>query len=149
MKRRSGASSTPPEPVFFIDRSLGKHKVPDALRAVGARVEIHDAHFPPNAKDTDWLPVVGKRGWVVLTKDDRIRYRQHERAALLGARVRAFVLTNRNLSGDEMAAIFVGMLEKMKKVIRREPSGFVATVTRTRIRLVATPERSSTRRRKP
>lgn len=50
MKRRSGASSEPPELIFFLDRPLGKHKVAKALRAAGVRVEIHDDHFPPNAK---------------------------------------------------------------------------------------------------
>ena len=137
MKRRSGASSEPPELVIFLDRSLGKHKVAEALRAAGARVEIHDDHFPPNAKDADWLPVVGKQGWIVLTKDDRIRYRQHEREALLRASVRAFVLTNRNLTGDEMAAIFVGALRKFQKLASKDRSGFIATVTRTTVRVVA------------
>lgn len=140
MKRRSAASSTPPEPVFFLDRSLGKHKVANALRDAGARVEIHDEHFPPNARDADWLPEVGKRGWIVLTKDDRIRYRKHERDALLSGGVRAFALTNRNLSGDEMGEIFVEKLAKMKKLALGARSGFVATVNRTSVRVVAKPE---------
>ena len=117
MKRRSGASSAPPELVFFLDRSLGKHKVAHALRDAGVRVEIHDDHFPTNAKDSDWLPVVGKWRWIVLTKDDRIRYRRHEREALFKAGVFCFVLTNRNLSGAEMAALFVKHLPKMQRMI--------------------------------
>ena len=123
MKRRSGASSQPPELVFFLDRSLGKHKVAAALREASVRVEIHDDHFPPNAKDSDWLPVVGERGWVVLTKDDRIRYRRHEREALLDAGVRAFVLTNRNLTGDDMATLFAEALPKIRKLASKERSG--------------------------
>jgi hypothetical protein len=43
------ASSRGVKPVFFVDRSLGKHVVPGALRAAGARVEVHDDHFPQNA----------------------------------------------------------------------------------------------------
>lgn len=137
MKRRSGASSKRPELVFFLDRSLGKHKVAAALRKAGAHVEIHDDHFPPSAKDSEWLPVVGKRGWVVLTKDDRIRYRQHEREALLDAGVRAFVLTNRNLTGGEMAAVFVDALRKIERLASKEGTGFIATVTRTTVRVVS------------
>ena len=60
--------------VFFIDRSLGKIAVATALRNAGARVEVHDDHLPQNAKDKEWLGYVGKRKWVVLTQDDRIRY---------------------------------------------------------------------------
>jgi hypothetical protein len=136
LKRRSAASSKSPDLVFFVDRSLGKHKVSQALRGAGALVEIHDDHFAPDAKDLEWLPAVGARGWVVLTKDDRIRYREHEREALLASGVRAFVLTNRSLSGDEMAAIFVDSLPKMRRITQRQRGAFIAAVTWTSIRVV-------------
>jgi hypothetical protein len=36
---------SPPERlVFFIDRSLGRKVIPDALRAAGEEVRIHDDH---------------------------------------------------------------------------------------------------------
>jgi hypothetical protein len=90
----AGSGSKPPEPlVFFIDRSLGRKIVAQALREIGETVEIHDDHFAPDAKDAEWLLEVGKRGWIVLTKDDRIRYRVTERTAIESATVRAFVLT--------------------------------------------------------
>jgi len=63
-KRPSAASSgsKPPEPlVFFIDRSLGRKIVAQALREVGETVEIHDDHFAPDAKDEVWLVEVGSR----------------------------------------------------------------------------------------
>lgn len=63
LKKRSGANSSSklPEPlVFFLDRSLGKKKIADALRQAGERVGVHDDHFPPDAKDVDWLSGVGK-----------------------------------------------------------------------------------------
>jgi hypothetical protein len=36
---------------FFIDRSPGAHDVPDALRAAGALVEIHDDHVAPDTPE--------------------------------------------------------------------------------------------------
>jgi PIN like domain len=39
------------------------------------------------------LPVVGARGWCVLMRDKRIRYRRPERDKLTAHGVRAFVLT--------------------------------------------------------
>jgi hypothetical protein len=33
----------------------------------------------------DWLRIAGERGWVVLTRDDRIRYRPAEQRALIEA----------------------------------------------------------------
>jgi hypothetical protein len=132
--KKPSAASSSSKPlellVFFLDRSLGKHKVAAALRQAGAHVEIHDDHFAPDERDRDWLLEVGARRWVVLTKDRRIRYRGPELAALLAARVAAFVLTAGNLTGEEMAAVFVKALPAMCRfAIRHEPP-FVARVTR-------------------
>lgn len=133
-KKPSAASSpsTPPDlPVLFLDRSLGRRVIATALRAAGATVEIHDDHFPPDAPDAHWLAAVGQRGWVVLTKDRRIRYRTLERAALLMAGVRAFVLTAGDLQGPEMARIFVRALPVITRVTARTPAPFIARVSKT------------------
>ncbi|MBW4455646.1 MAG: hypothetical protein KME55_24705 [Nostoc indistinguendum CM1-VF10] len=50
------------KPIFFIDRALGKKYVADALRSVGANVEVHADHFSPDALDIEWLPEVSCRG---------------------------------------------------------------------------------------
>lgn len=47
------------------------------------------------------------------------------------------VLTNGNLTGDEIAVIFVDALPKIQKLASKERKGFIATVTRTAIRVVA------------
>jgi PIN like domain len=52
---------------FFIDRCLGNRLIAETLRSVGVHIEIHDDHFGKNAQDVDWIPEIGKRGWVVLT----------------------------------------------------------------------------------
>src|SRR5574341_871525 len=90
-KKRSAANSSSKPPnryAFFIDRSLRSKIVAEALRQAGAEVHVHDDYFPPNAPDEEWLRVVGRRGWIVLTKDDRIRYRGTGLAALINAGVR-------------------------------------------------------------
>ena len=133
-KRPSAASSgsKPPEPlVFFIDRSLGTKIVAQALREIGETVEIHDDHFVPDAKDEDWLLEVGKRGWIVFTKDDRIRYRVTERTAIVTAKVRAFVLTSTQLQGTEMAAAFIEALPRIKRLVASKARPFIARVSRT------------------
>jgi hypothetical protein len=89
-----------PEPwVFFLDRSLGGRIVFEELRAQGEAVEAHDKHFPQDASDVQWLGDVGRKGWVVLSKDDRIRLNDLERAALVEAGVAAFFLGRRDLTG--------------------------------------------------
>jgi len=112
--------------------------VPEALRQAGLRVEVHDDHFPPDALDVDWLRVVGGRGWVVLTKDERIRRRPLERDALLEAGVHAFVLTARRMSGADMGQAFVRARAAMENLLRRQVQRpFIATVTRHgRVRVI-------------
>jgi uncharacterized protein with PIN domain len=58
--------------VFFLDRSLGKKIIAEALRTAGADVRIHDDIFIQDAQDVEWLPEVGQKGWIVLTKDSHI-----------------------------------------------------------------------------
>jgi len=126
-RKRSAASSrskrpSPAPPPLFIDRSLGRLTIATALRAQGAEVHTHDAHFAQDARDEEWLAEVGRRGWAVITKDTRIRYRQTELAALVAGGVRAFVLTRGDLSGPEMAAILVKALPHLARFsARHEP----------------------------
>lgn len=101
------------------------------LTAEGLQVELHDDHFPPGTPDTDWLAVVGAKGWVVLTKDTRMRYRPNEKQALLGAGVRAFVFTSGSLSGAQMADAIVAALPEMMKLLASHPRVFVARITAT------------------
>jgi predicted nuclease of predicted toxin-antitoxin system len=113
-----------------VDRSLGRG-VAAALRKAGAHVRAHDDLFPPDATDAQWLTEAGRQGWVVLTKDARIRFRVLERNALLAAGVRAFVLTSGNLRGEEMAEVFVRNLDRMVRLVERRPGPFIARITRT------------------
>ena len=101
----------------------------DALRQAGAVVEIHDDHFPQDVHDVEWLRDVGPRGWIVLTRDDRIRHRFHERTALIQAGVRAFVLARRSLSGPAMANAFVHALPAMRRFVAQYQAPFIARVT--------------------
>jgi len=95
----------PPEPrlTFFTDASIGRRIVPAALRAAGLEVVVHDDRFPPGTLDDVWLTEAGRRNWLVLTKDKRIRYRQIERRALEQEGVGAFVFTGKDVTGEEMA----------------------------------------------
>ncbi|MGH9863441.1 MAG: hypothetical protein ACRD35_08465 [Candidatus Acidiferrales bacterium] len=150
-KKRSGASSKskPPEPVvFFLDRSLGSKIIARALRDAGLDVHVHDDHFPPDALDEDWLPTVGQRGWVVLTKDTRIRYRAAELAAVRRANVRLFSLIAKDLQGPEMAQIFVRAVPSIRRLVQRTPAPFLAKITRSAsVSLWVSPGRGTGRER--
>jgi predicted nuclease of predicted toxin-antitoxin system len=135
--RKPSAANSPSKPhdpiVLFLDRNLGKKTIAAALHQAGATVQVHDDHFPPNARDEEWLSEVGRRGWVILTKDTRIRYREIERMALMNAGVRAFVLTAKNLQGSEMASVFVKALPAIRRFAARHAPPFIAKVTQSGI----------------
>lgn len=86
------------------------------------------AHFAEGTPDQEWLADVGRRGWVVITKDQRIRRRQAEFRALLAANVAAFVLTSGNLTGGAMGQAFVHAYARMQKLLRDYELPFVAAV---------------------
>ncbi len=109
-----------PEPyTFFVDRSLGRGIVVYTLRAAGEFVHAHDDHFAQNTPDAEWLIEVGRRGWVVLTKDKNIRSNQLEHVALVRANVACFMLGRGDLQAAAMGKIFVDALPIIKRVMRR------------------------------
>jgi hypothetical protein len=75
--------------------------------------------------DTEWLRDAGENGWVVLMKDDKIRYRPAELEALTASGVRAFCLTNANLRGAEMAQRLVEQLRKIEKIASDQPGPYI------------------------
>jgi hypothetical protein len=119
-------SASPPE--FFIDRSLGRRVVAKALGDAGAVVhamaDVYGERIGQGLPDEEWLRDAGKRGWFVLMKDAKIRYRPAELQVLIDHGLRAFCLTNANLRGVEMAARFVDNLPRVVRVApeRRGPN---------------------------
>lgn len=83
-----------PEYEFFIDRSLGRRHLPEALRSFGLVVHtmasVYGEEVAQRLADDRWLRDAGAKGWIVLMKDDAIRRRPAERDALVEAGVRAF-----------------------------------------------------------
>jgi hypothetical protein len=107
---------------------LGRHTVPDALRLAEEQVIAFHERFSSGTKDQVWLPEVGRNGWILLTKDSRIRYRRNEMQALLSSRTRSFVLVSTNLRGPKIAEIFVKALPRMKRLCQRQRPPFIAHV---------------------
>jgi predicted nuclease of predicted toxin-antitoxin system len=128
--KKPSVAKPPDETVFFIDRSLGIEPLRAELVNAGLKIEIHDDHFPRDEEDRVWLRAVGERGWVVLTKDQKLRYRPLEIAALRASNARVFVLTAGNLRGSEIASVFLAALPHMCQVLREVPGPFVARVSR-------------------
>ena len=131
MRSKKQSAAKPPDgTVFFIDRSLGIEPIRTGLVGSGLTVEIHDDHFARDEEDRVWLHSVGERGVVVLTKDQKIRYRPLEIAALRGSNARVFVLIAGNLRGSEIADVFLSSLPKIFRMLNSRPGPFVARISR-------------------
>lgn len=98
-------------PHFFVDRSLGRVRVPNGLRAAGWDLTTLAEHYGIPADeavdDVAWLTVAGAHGWAVLMKDDRIRRRPAEATALGAARVHAFCIANANIRSSAQIELFL------------------------------------------
>jgi hypothetical protein len=100
----------------------------EELRKVGVKVEPHSAWFRHNTEDTEWLAVVGEKKWVVLMRDKAIGRHPLELDALLGARVKAFVLTRGELSASETATILINAMPHMLSTIEENRFPFIAKI---------------------
>jgi hypothetical protein len=102
-------------PDLFLDRSLGRRQVPNLLRAAGLRLqtlsEVYGIPADEDVADVEWLRLAGTHGWIVLMKDEKIRYRAAERDALVRHGVRAFCLTSGNVRASEMADLFLSAMD--------------------------------------
>lgn len=117
--------------MFFVDRSLGRKTVPEALREAGEEVMVHDEQFAQDAKDEEWLSRAGAEGWIVLSADKKIRYRVNELDALKEAGVKAFILTAKSkMTGVQMGAVFVSALPSIKDCILKYKGALIAHIWR-------------------
>jgi len=108
------------------------------LRAQGASVVTHNERFPERTPDEVWLRESGRQGWIVLSKDKMIRRRRLELDSIRHHGVAAFFLTSGDLTGADMAGIFVSTLPQMYRLASRLPRPFIATIAPSgAIRLLA------------
>ncbi|HLE25457.1 MAG TPA: hypothetical protein VI935_07380 [Thermodesulfobacteriota bacterium] len=135
-KKRFDASSGEklPDPLlFFLDRAIGKRFVSEALSSpdLNIKVEVLDDYFEPNTTDEEWLKSAGKKGWIVFTKDKKIRYRATVVEIIKKGKIRMFILSRGNLSGHEMARIIINALPVIKKSILKHHPPFIVSITRS------------------
>lgn len=130
---------SPPDrlPEFFLDRSLGRVKVPGLLRDAGLHLRTLAEHYgTPNDEevgDVTWLELAGGQGWPVLMKDERIRMNPVERAAVQEFKVQAFCLTRQDLPSDEMARRLVDQMPRIIEACQLDDGPFIYAVQKNRL----------------
>jgi hypothetical protein len=127
-------------PDLFLDRSLGRIKVPGLLRDAGLRLVTLAEHYgvPTDEAiaDEEWLQLAGEQEWAVFMKDTRIRYSPAEREAVKAHKVQCFCLSSQNLAANDMAARFLDNLEAITGACA-EPGPFIYAVYTNRIEQLA------------
>ncbi len=114
--------------MIFIDRSIPRD-VADALSCVRDDVEWLEPRFAHDTPDTEWLAEAGRQGWVVVTRDKRIRIRRAERQAIEDHRVGCFVLASAgNLGRWETLKVVVPTLDEMVRRFDETPRPFIFTI---------------------
>jgi PIN like domain len=84
-----------PHDAFFLDNCLSPQLV-EGLKVFGENVEHLRSSFPENTPDTIWIPEVARRGWILVTRDKRIRTRPLEIEALIRTGLPTFIFTQKN-----------------------------------------------------
>ncbi|MDE0116598.1 MAG: hypothetical protein OXT07_08270 [bacterium] len=123
-------------PDLFLDRSLGRIKVPELLRAAGLRLVTLAEHYgipaDEDIADEEWLRLASSQDWVVFMKDTRIRYNRRERDVVRVYSVRCFCLSSQQLNADDMAARYLDNLDVITRACQ-EPGPFIYAVHKNRI----------------
>lgn len=115
---------------FFADRNLGRYDFPEYLRRSGLVVHAHDDHFAQDAPDTEWLPQVAGRGWIVLSADRVITRDPVELAAVMLSGVAMFCLVGGMAKAEDLAQNFVNTRDSIATFLEANPPPFVAKVYR-------------------
>ncbi len=122
----------PPEAfTLFLDENTCSRKLVEALRTADISVERSTDHFPRGTPDAEWIPLVTSRGWLILTADDRIRYRSNEKIAVQESRARLFVLSAGHLRIEVMIAMVLKALPEMRRVASTHQGPFIRTITKS------------------
>lgn len=108
----------PKEPVFFLDRGLGRHMIADAIRAKGyearAMADVYTDGRDLRLPDSDWIRRAGREGWVAISKDNQIP-RDHV-DTLNATTLRLFLIPNSNMAGAEIVR---RLMDNWDAILRR------------------------------
>lgn len=112
---------------FFVDNNLSP-QLAAGMKGFGEDV-VHVTEFlPPDVDDTELLARVGSEGWCLVTRDDRIRYRPAESAAIREHQVGAFFMGGKNLRRCQLIQQLVRNWPRMKELAAKTSPPFAFRV---------------------
>ena len=112
---------------FFFDNNLSPRLVRGLLEFGEDVTHLRD-QYPADVPDQDWLPDIGAKGWVLVTRDERVRRNPSELAAINIHKVGAFFLGGKNLSHWELIQQVVRNWIRMKELADKTAKPFAFRV---------------------
>ena len=117
--------------MIFIDRSIPRG-VAEAVRRMHEDVIWLEDEFAHDVPDEEWLAEAGRKGWLVITHDRKIRTRPGERRAIMENGVGCFIMTYRqDLKKGEIVVLISSTLEEMERRFEETPKPFIYTVSKS------------------
>jgi hypothetical protein len=136
-KRSGGKGSTEKQPhsyrsVLYLDENLCECvQIQRVLTDAAFPFKRHLEFFPRGILDKDWLPLPGRNGWAVLTKDKAQRFTPLEKASIIQHSLKIFAFSSGNLSGVEMADLLRTNLSRIDRHARKHPAPFVVSISKS------------------
>jgi len=112
---------------FLIDENISK-KVALALRALDEDVHHVTELLHEGAKDEDVLRFAGENDMYIITRDERIRYKPNEKAAIRDHGMGVFLLAGKNKSALELARQLIWNWEKIKGCAQQTHRPFIRRI---------------------
>jgi hypothetical protein len=122
--------ATPPE--FYLDENVAGKAARRYVADLDYKVHSPASVFGRDAlsqglRDDQWLPVVGARGWAVISRDQRILQRKYELRAYLDARVHMFLLPGEVTREKIIGLLEINLSEMCALAVARKPNVYWLT----------------------
>jgi hypothetical protein len=124
----SNTSKQPEEPIYFVDRNLGRKRLPNLLKKVGMKIEVLHSYFPAETPDDEWIPQVVAKGWVILTGDKAIETDPINLKAVEDSAAKVFITADTNSKAEEWAAALIVGRRKLARVAEYNNGAFFVDV---------------------
>ena len=117
-------------PILFFDRDVGI-ALPQALDILKlpCRVEYHQNHFPGDAQDDHWMPLVGNMGWTLIGHDSRHHHRASELSAIRQYSMGCFYLWGTQSFRWQKMRCFLRAYERILEATGSTPKPFIYRIS--------------------
>lgn len=119
-------------PALLLDENLSSSDIATFLRRIRTewQIELCIDYLPRGAPDPDVINECGRREWVLISCDDRIRYVPENKAAAIRNRLKAFMFNKGNYQGVEYAAALIVGRSQLLNMVKNTVGPFFARIQR-------------------